>query len=130
MLSPELKEKINEIVVNWIQLNHAEIMNQLVEETVLTHSEDIHEYIVYELFNSKKRSFSKYLKESEKIKKQDVIEIKNYTVQWFNKNMLIPLDEINNFDFFGKQFSYILLREEKEFIIQVFNSTSCCYVFK
>jgi hypothetical protein len=131
MLSLELKIKINEIVVNWIQLNHSEIMQQLIKDTVFTHSEDINEYIVYELFNSEKRSFGKYLKQNGAIKKKDIVQIKIYAIQWFNKNMLISLDErINNFEFLGKQLGYILLREKTEFIIQVFNSTSCSCVLK
>jgi hypothetical protein len=119
-LSPELKSTMDELVFDWIKLHFTEIHQRLVEELKYDKDPDdayddafLNEYIKSLLFYQHDNwSFGKYLKESQRINSEDMIQLIQYCGDYYCKicndvRGIIDFTKIHDLEYLGTHIGYI-----------------------
>ena len=115
-LSPELKSTIDELVIDWIRLHYDELVQEL-EETKYEYEKEsyvlLNEYLKSELFYQlNKWNFGKYLKESQRINANDIIQLIQYCLTYYYTECnevrgILNFTKIHDLEYLGVQFGYI-----------------------
>ena len=152
-LSPELKSTMYELVYDWIRLHYTELHAELEEMKINNEDDDeegdeagdeagdednndcLNYFIKSELFYQlDKRSFGKYLKESQRINAEDMIQLMRYCEEYYYNSCntvqgIIDFTKTHDLQYVGTHIGYIYSDVEIN-VLEEFNSIKNAPILK
>ena len=121
----QFKKVVDELVIDWIRLNYDEIF-ATIRGKYVDDEDERKEAVLFELFNSHDRCFSKYCKSSKKVKNNHLVQIIQY-IHLIEKDFIgsgIEFDwtKYHDIEYLCGQLGYFYGIENKDTVIDLFDS--------
>ena len=131
-LSPELKSTMDQLIMDWVRLHYEELEEEIKNIGFHT-TEDINGYLMNELFHQRDRwSFGKYLKNSNQITGEGLIQIIQCCCFWYEHvENIMGFKTKHDLEYIGFYFGMMYVEHYVNVdIVQMIEEMNCSTILK